>query len=520
MGHYGSAKTGSLCCVAARPHGSNRDSSEWSIGPNEPHWRINGSFSPPLSRRWDYRFHPEALPSGSHGVQLYGSSVSSTSKGSRSRISSDHFSNHQYSVSDGLISYFSSPSDSFHGQHWNTLAQGINNGECIPAAAMSEPRLRCMPLPVSKEVTKQPQLSKEGYLVEGTSKISQSVDSTSSHSDAGDSEQSCIIHIPSHRNFSGRYSFMSKPVYPITFGGQASDGEVHTNSKCRSRRLISTEGRTSTGWSDSNLHHSELKSFGGFPELSSLQGFTDPASSSQRLRYRWSSGSSLDFGWDHESPDQSGRTDVENPKLSSSLYEDLKCTLCERWLFQKSPWSSHRMVRTGDMPVAGVLSCSHVYHAECLEQATPKSQKHDPPCPLCVGAFKPPSISSPTGSVSVNEQEMISTPVNKFPRFKITTDDGRPSSSGSKNYHQSDYMVDVSGRKSGMQMSPHRSKSFLSKSRLRKHFPFKGKSVKEIPAVELGSKVASSPLQVYPGNRSIDSFPIGCLGKDQYLNKW
>lgn len=520
MGHYGSAKTGSLCCVAARPHGSNRDSSEWSIGPNEPHWRINGSFSPPLSRRWDYRFHPEALPSGSHGVQLYGSSVSSTSKGSRSRISSDHFSNHQYSVSDGLISYFSSPSDSFHGQHWNTLAQGINNGECIPAAAMSEPRLRCMPLPVSKEVTKQPQLSKEGYLVEGTSKISQSVDSTSSHSDAGDSEQSCIIHIPSHRNFSGRYSFMSKPVYPITFGGQASDGEVHTNSKCRSRRLISTEGRTSTGWSDSNLHHSELKSFGGFPELSSLQGFTDPASSSQRLRYRWSSGSSLDFGWDHESPDQSGRTDVENPKLSSSLYEDLKCTLCERWLFQKSPWSSHRMVRTGDMPVAGVLSCSHVYHAECLEQATPKSQKHDPPCPLCVGAFKPPSISSPTGSVSVNEQEMISTPVNKFPRFKITTDDGRPSSSGSKNYHQSDYMVDVSGRKLGMQMSPHRSKSFLSKSRLRKHFPFKGKSVKEIPAVELGSKVASSPLQVYPGNRSIDSFPIGCLGKDQYLNKW
>lgn len=520
MGHYGRAKTGSLCCVAARPHGSNRDGSEWSIGPNEPHWRTNGSFSPPLSRRWDYRFHPEALPSGSHGVQLYGSSLSSTSKGSRSRISSDHFSNHQYSVSDGIISYISSPSDSFHGQHWNTLAQGINNGECTPATAMSEPRLGCLPLPVSKEVTKPPPLSKEGYLVEGTSKISHSVESSSSHSDAGDSEQSCIIHIPSHRNFSGRYSFMSKPVYPITFGGQASDGEVHTNSKCRSRRLISTEGRTSTGWPDSNLHHSELKSFGGFPEFNSPQGFADPASSSQRLRYRWSSGSSLDFGWDHESPDQSGRTDVENPKLSSSLYEDLKCALCERWLFQKSPWSSHRMVRTGDMPVAGVLSCSHVYHAECLEQTTPKSQKHDPPCPLCVGAFKPPSISSPTDSVSVNEQDMICTPVNKFPRFKITTDDGRPSSSGSKTYHQSDYMVDVSGRKWGVQLSPHRSKSFLSKSRLRKHFPFKGKSVKEIPAVELGSKGTSSPLQVYPGNRSIDRFPIGCLGKDQYLNKW
>lgn len=518
MCHYGRAKTGSLCCVAARPHGSNRDSSEWSIGPNEPHWRTNGSFSPPLSRRWDYRFHPEALPSGSHGLQLYGSSLSSTSKGSRSRISSDHLSNHQYSVSDGIISYFSSPSESFHGQHWNTMAQGINNGEFISSAAMSEPRLGCLPLALSKEVTKPLPLSKEG--LEGTSKIPHSVESSSSHSDAGDSEQSCIIHIPSHRNFSGRYSFMSKPVYPITFGGQASDGEVHTNVKCRSRRLISAEGRTSTGWSDSNVHHSELKSFGGVPEFSLMQGFAEHASSSQRLRYRWSSGSSLDFGWDHESPDQAGRTDVENPKLSSSLYEDLKCALCERLLFQKSPWSSHRMVRTGDMPVAGVLSCSHVYHAECLEQTTPKSQKHDPPCPLCVGAFKPPSLSSPTDSVSVNELEMISTPVNKFPRFKVTTDDGRPSSSGSKNYHQSDYMVDVSGRKWGMQMSPHRSKSFLSKSRLRKHFPFKGKSAKEIPAVALGSRGSSSPLQVYPGNRSIDHFPIGCLGKDQYLDKW
>jgi len=177
------------------------------------------------------------------------------------------------------------------------------------------------------------------------------------------------------------------------------------------------------------------------------------------------------------------------------------------------------MVRTGDMPVAGVLSCSHVYHAECLEQTTPKSQKHDPPCPLCVGAFKPP-LSSPTDTISVNELEMISTPVNKFPRFKITTDDGRPSSSGSKNYHQSDYMVDVSGRKWGVQMSPHRSKSFLSKSRLRKHFQFKGKSTKEIPAVELGSRGTSSPLQVYSGNRSRNHFPIGCSVKDQYLNKW
>lgn len=97
------------------------------LAPMSPTGEQMGVSHPPLSRRWDYRFHPEALPSGSHGLQLYGSSLSSTSKGSRSRISSDHFSNHQYSVSDGIVSYLSSPSDSFHGQHWNAFAQGISN---------------------------------------------------------------------------------------------------------------------------------------------------------------------------------------------------------------------------------------------------------------------------------------------------------------------------------------------------------------------------------------------------------
>ena len=34
-------------------------------------------------------------------------------------------------------------------------------------------------------------------------------------------------------------------------------------------------------------------------------------------------------------------------------------------------------------PTVGVLSCSHVYHADCLEQITTSIDKFDPKCPLC-----------------------------------------------------------------------------------------------------------------------------------------
>ncbi|XP_042376446.1 uncharacterized protein LOC121970087 isoform X2 [Zingiber officinale] len=68
---------------------------------------------------------------------------------------------------------------------------------------------------------------------------------------------------------------------------------------------------------------------------------------------------------------------------NSSLHDLSKCGLCERLLSQRSPWCSCRIVCSGDLPTASVLSCRHVYHSECLEQTTPKVSKHDPPCPLC-----------------------------------------------------------------------------------------------------------------------------------------
>ncbi|KAJ4830952.1 hypothetical protein Tsubulata_039737 [Turnera subulata] len=61
------------------------------------------------------------------------------------------------------------------------------------------------------------------------------------------------------------------------------------------------------------------------------------------------------------------------------------------------------------MPVASILSCRHVFHAECLEQATTsKACKNDPPCPLCVRLEQegPP------------EERVFSRLRNDFPRIR------------------------------------------------------------------------------------------------------
>ncbi|GJN20569.1 hypothetical protein PR202_gb07961 [Eleusine coracana subsp. coracana] len=114
---------GSLCCVAARPHGTSTASREWSsIGRSDPHWRANAGFSSPISRRWEYQINSEGLSYGSHGdsgaAANYGSSLSSNSKEpSRSWERSELPHDHRYSTSDGAISYFNSPDINFQNHH-------------------------------------------------------------------------------------------------------------------------------------------------------------------------------------------------------------------------------------------------------------------------------------------------------------------------------------------------------------------------------------------------------------------
>ncbi|XP_020588784.1 uncharacterized protein LOC110030419 [Phalaenopsis equestris] len=59
------------------------------------------------------------------------------------------------------------------------------------------------------------------------------------------------------------------------------------------------------------------------------------------------------------------------------------CGICSKLLKEKSPWSAQKIVSTNDLPIAAVLVCGHVFHAECLESSTSETDMYDPPCHVC-----------------------------------------------------------------------------------------------------------------------------------------
>ncbi|XP_043704172.1 uncharacterized protein LOC122654242 [Telopea speciosissima] len=327
------------------------------MSPSEPYWQTNTSFSPPLSGRWDYRFQSEGIPYATcNDAQLYGPS---NSKESRGQGRDDQLPLHQYSASDGFGSYFSSPSDSFQTPQWTPPPrQGVNIDDHV-SAIMREP--------TSGPLSFTPSM-------EGTSAIRYSAGSSSSRSDGSEYEPIAKMPASSNRNFSSRRSFMSKPIHPLSFPNQTLERETHGSISTRNSIDLSTCSESRSN------QHLDPKSFQNFAELRSVSGVSDfDSTTSQREALRWSSASSsIDF------TDVSEQLDSEKIAPSYNLTEGFRCGLCDRFLSQKSPWSSRRIVKNGDMPVTGVLSCCHIFHADCLEQTTPKTQKLDPPCPLCV----------------------------------------------------------------------------------------------------------------------------------------
>lgn len=135
------AKTGALCCVAAGPHGtkSSSASEELPMDHNEPQWRINSSFSPPLPRRWDCRFHHDGLSTVTNGSAIYRSSAALQGRGSRNVIRSERYLNHHHSVSDGALSFYSSSSDNRQVPRWTPPIQRYDLGEfSTPSGGMCD----------------------------------------------------------------------------------------------------------------------------------------------------------------------------------------------------------------------------------------------------------------------------------------------------------------------------------------------------------------------------------------------
>ncbi|KAG8366365.1 hypothetical protein BUALT_Bualt17G0072200 [Buddleja alternifolia] len=353
---------------------------------------------------------------GSHdGVQLFESSASSNSRESRSWMRGNNLANHQFLVSDGIGPYYSSPSDISPAQQWTPPAiQEISTDDY----GTSRRDVVLRPSPFSPTM-------------EGTSAARDSGGSTSSRSDSSFDYESMVKSHSSHRNFPSRRCFMSKAIHPLSFPSETPPRE--------------------------NTHFTPA----GLSEFNT----TTP----QTERHHLSSASgSLDL------------TEIPEPfeyDLSNSPSECFRCGLCERLLSQRSPWSSRRIVKSGDMPVSGVLSCRHVFHAECLDQTTPKARKSDPPCPICV---KIEEENSP-------DQRAFFKLKTTFPRLKTFSED-----SPSKNWGPCGQAGDCV---EGALHTPSRNTLLsLNRSRFRKNLSLKGNTGREFPGKVRKSGSFSSQL--------------------------
>ncbi|XP_010527917.1 PREDICTED: uncharacterized protein LOC104805168 [Tarenaya hassleriana] len=369
---------GSLCCVAARPHESNAESRDCSVGPHEPYWRTNTSFSPPPSR-WDSN-------GVNDGIRFYDSSASSNSH--NWARSGSFLLGHRYTVSDGGGVFLSSPSDLSQCPQFTPPSLRDVNANSCESLRRGDHILRKVPFTPT---------------VEGTSRNADIGGSFSSFSDSGDSESTARAHTSSHRNISSRRFFLSKPVHPLMFPSETVREASDSADAC--------------SWS--------------------------------------SASSSID------TVDVSELIESENSTLPpSTVSKTFKCGLCDRFLSQRSPWGSHRIIRSGDMPVTGVLPCCHVFHAECLDQTTPKTQRNDPPCPVCT---KREGENSPLSRVR-----------NNFPKLKPFREDG-PSTRPWGCAQVGDCV------ESALNVPPRSTMMLLNRNRVKKNLTLKGNSSKDFP---------------------------------------
>ena len=284
------------------------------------------------------------------------------------------------------------------------------------------------------------------------------------------------LHLP--RNHLGRRSFMSKPVYPLVFRNPVSEAEASGMPEA-SNIGRTTPSDDSPVWRRS-LASPELKFHNALSEFRKVEASPEPNTSSRREGFRWSNASSYDFGYDGDAIDISDHISAESQRSPTSSVRFLKCGLCERFLRQKSPWTSNRIVQNSDMPVAAVLPCRHVFHADCLEESTPKSQVHEPPCPLCTRG------TDDEGCVSFSEPLHValrSARRNQGNSFSLGGSGGSTSANPSRSDH---------GLKRNQSALVARRSGTMFRNRFKKQFSFKGRFGKDLFGGRVFKKVGSS----------------------------
>lgn len=328
---------GGACCVAARDKNIVN-------GPSTEILHRNIRYSPTWSFRWDNR----GRVAGEETSITWFSDANSRNDGREVKNES------AYASEDG------SPLDSFQ-RAWqkSPISEGANAHLTTPASDQSVSRNLSMDTSLEqvKESTESPTVSNPS-----PTKFSLSLPSTSSITSPASSQSH--LHpasstAPSWSQNSNGHQLM----------GQVSDTRI-PEFKSSNSFSVPEERSFVPSWSN----ESTRVSHGGSSDGWSMHAFSELMATSHRERWSFDNES---WGFSHEKTRSSGR-------ISASPSVDFQtCGICSKLLTEKSLWSSQKLVLSNELSVVSVLTCGHVYHAECLETMTPEISKYDPSCPVC-----------------------------------------------------------------------------------------------------------------------------------------
>ncbi|GAB4853870.1 hypothetical protein Ancab_018079 [Ancistrocladus abbreviatus] len=423
---------GAACCVAARDRTSQHGSrGELSCG--------NVRHSPSWSFQWDNRGR---VAGEETSISWFSDGISMNDAldiKSATRISAN--------VSEGGSSLGNYTTGSWGKSSTNAIAGSLT----ASASGLSISRDASLQV---KESTESPQVSYSASI-----KMSPSAHSTPSVSLSPVSSQSHIVpptltpstwlsRSPAHQLTQQRSDNRSSGRNSPSVNSATEERQSYVFPAGSNESIRGSHGRSSDGWS--------------------LLAFSELLSASHRERWSFGSEScSL-------TRDKVARScDNNNRSLSIDLQT---CGVCSKFLTEKSAWSNQKIVAGNELSVVAILTCGHVYHAECLENITPEINKYDPACPVC--AFGEKQALRLSGKILKAEKDMKARSNKKSRNRVVDTDDSV----------EFDYWNGNGQEMKVPKMSCSPSfKSSSAKPFLRRHFSFgsKGaKSASETPSIK------------------------------------
>ncbi|KAJ9178832.1 hypothetical protein P3X46_010681 [Hevea brasiliensis] len=365
---------GGACCVAARDKNIVN-------GPSSDILHRNIRYSPTWSFRWDNR----GRVAGEETSITWFSDANSRNDGPDIKYES------AYASEDG------SPLDSFRRRAWQKSPTSEATTAHVRTPASDQSMSRIISMDTSLEQVKE---SMESQTVSHPSpaKLSVSLPSTSS------------ITSPASSQSHPHPASSTTPSWPESFSahqlmGQVPDAKV-PELKSSNSFSVPEERSSVPSWSNESTRGSH----GGSSDGWSMHAFSELMATSHRERLSFDNDS---LSFNHEKTRSSGR-------ISSGSSVDLQtCGICSKLLTEKSLWSSPKLVLSNELSVVAVLTCGHVYHAECLETMTPEISKYDPTCPVCtLGEKQTQKLSQ-----KAFKAEMESKAKNKRSRNRVVDSD-------------------------------------------------------------------------------------------------